>query len=67
LDPDNMQRKLVNGECKPVYPHEYIRTNTIFEVIKAAGGLRARPGITSSSGVSRGRDGVVPLGVELVV
>jgi hypothetical protein len=41
LDPDNMQRKLVNGVCKPVYPHEYIRTNTIFEIIKAAGGLTA--------------------------
>jgi hypothetical protein len=37
LDPDNMQRKLVDGECVPIYPHEYVRTNTIFEVIKAAG------------------------------
>ncbi len=37
LDPDNMQRHLVNGQCKPVYPHEYVRTNTVFEVIKAAG------------------------------
>jgi hypothetical protein len=41
LDPDNMQRRLVHGECKPVYPHEYLRTNTIFEIIKAAGGLTA--------------------------
>ena len=37
LDPTHMQRRLVNGECRPVYPHEYVRTNTIFEVIKAAG------------------------------
>ena len=37
LDPDHMQRKLVNGQCVPVYPHEYVRTNTIFEVIKQAG------------------------------
>lgn len=37
LDPDHMQRKLVNGQCAPVYPHQYVRTNTIFEVIKAAG------------------------------
>ena len=37
LDPNNMQRHIVNGECVPVYPHEYVRTNTIFEVIKAAG------------------------------
>jgi len=28
LDPNNMQRRLVNGECKPIYPHQYIRTNT---------------------------------------
>ncbi len=37
LDPDHMQRRLVNGLCEPVYPHQYVRTNTIFEVIKAAG------------------------------
>jgi hypothetical protein len=37
LDPDHMQRKLVDGKCVPIYPHEYVRTNTIFEVIKAAG------------------------------
>jgi type I phosphodiesterase/nucleotide pyrophosphatase len=37
LDPDHMQRKLVNGQCVPVFPHDYVRTNTIFEVIKAAG------------------------------
>jgi Type I phosphodiesterase / nucleotide pyrophosphatase len=37
LDPDNMQRKLVDGKCVPVYPHEYVRDNTVFEIIKAAG------------------------------
>jgi len=37
LDPDHMQRKLEDGKCVPVYPHEYVRTNTIFEIIKAAG------------------------------
>ncbi|MGA7808398.1 alkaline phosphatase family protein, partial [Bradyrhizobium sp.] len=37
LDTDNMQRKLVDGKCVPVFPHEYVRTNTIFEVAKAAG------------------------------
>jgi hypothetical protein len=41
LDPENMQRKLVDGECKPQYPHDYIRTNTIFEVIKKAGKITA--------------------------
>jgi len=37
LDPDHMQRKIVDGKCRPVYPHEYVRTNTIFEVIREAG------------------------------
>ncbi len=41
LDPDNMQRRLVNGACTPIYPHQYIRTNTIFEIIKQAGGVTA--------------------------
>ncbi len=41
LDPKNMQRKLVDGQCQPVYPHQYLRTNTIFEIIKNAGGLTA--------------------------
>ncbi|HYZ21662.1 MAG TPA: alkaline phosphatase family protein [Rhodopila sp.] len=41
LDPDHMQRRLVDGDCRPMYPHEYMRTNTVFEVIKAAGGLTA--------------------------
>jgi len=37
LDTDNMQRHIVGGKCKPVFPHDYVRTNTIFEIIKAAG------------------------------
>jgi hypothetical protein len=41
LDPDNMQRRLVDRQCQPIYPHQYIRTNTIFEIIKTAGGITA--------------------------
>ena len=41
LDPDNMQRRAVNGGCEPIYPHQYIRTNTIFEIIRQAGGITA--------------------------
>jgi hypothetical protein len=37
LDTNNMQRHIVNGKCVPVFPHEYVRTNTVFEVLKAAG------------------------------
>jgi hypothetical protein len=41
LDPDNMQRRLINGKCQPIYPHQYIRTNSIFEIIKDAGDITA--------------------------
>jgi hypothetical protein len=38
LDPNNMQRHIVSGgRCVPVYPHQYVRANTIFELAKAAG------------------------------
>jgi len=37
LDPNNMQRRLAGTKCVPVYPHQYVRTNTIFEVAKSAG------------------------------
>jgi hypothetical protein len=30
-----------NNNCSPVYPHEYMRVNTIFEVVKANGGTTA--------------------------
>jgi hypothetical protein len=29
------------NSCAPVYPHSYLRVNTIFEVVKAAGGYTA--------------------------
>ena len=36
LDEAKLPRDGANG-CKPVYPHSFLRTNTIFEVAKAAG------------------------------
>jgi hypothetical protein len=30
-----------NNNCHPVYPHQYLRVNTIFEVVKANGGHTA--------------------------
>jgi len=30
-----------NNNCKPIYPHEYLRVNTVFEVVKANGGTTA--------------------------
>ncbi|MBN3756158.1 alkaline phosphatase family protein [Paraburkholderia sp. Tr-20389] len=34
FNPDAIPRAKRNGKCTPVYPHDYIKTNTIFEVVK---------------------------------
>jgi len=34
IDPNNLPGQLVHGVCKPVWPHNFIRTNTIFQVIR---------------------------------
>ena len=36
IDEAKLPRDGANG-CKPVYPHQFLRTNTVFEVAKAAG------------------------------
>ncbi|HEX2712293.1 MAG TPA: alkaline phosphatase family protein, partial [Candidatus Acidoferrales bacterium] len=40
IDVNALPRDPANG-CKPVFPHSFLRVNTIFEVIKAAGGRTA--------------------------
>lgn len=40
INPKNLPRD-PNNNCKPIYPHEYLRVNTIFEVVKAHGGRTA--------------------------
>jgi hypothetical protein len=40
INPDYLPRDPNNG-CKPVYPHNFIRVNTMFEVVKAQGGYTA--------------------------
>ncbi len=37
VDPAKMPRRLVNGSCVPVLPHDMLRVNTIFEVVRSAG------------------------------
>jgi predicted AlkP superfamily pyrophosphatase or phosphodiesterase len=42
INPDNLPHaKDAQGNCNPVLPHEFIKVNTIFEVIRAAGGHTA--------------------------
>ena len=35
IDPTHLVLQLVNGACRPVWPHNIVRANTIFEVIHA--------------------------------
>jgi len=37
IDPANLPMTFVNGKCTIVYPHQFIRVNTIFEVLRAHG------------------------------
>jgi Type I phosphodiesterase / nucleotide pyrophosphatase len=40
INPDYLPRNPKNG-CAPVYPHSFLRVNTIFNVVKNAGGYTA--------------------------
>jgi hypothetical protein len=35
FNPQAIPHALINGTCMPVYPHNYIKANTLFEVVKA--------------------------------
>ena len=42
INPASLPRRIdSNGNCVPVYPHNALKTNTIFEVVKAHGGVTA--------------------------
>jgi hypothetical protein len=41
IDPTKLPRHLDHGACVPLWPHNAIRANTIFEVVRAAGGHTA--------------------------
>jgi predicted AlkP superfamily pyrophosphatase or phosphodiesterase len=41
IDPAKLPRVLDHGNCVALWPHSALRTNTIFEVVKAAGGHTA--------------------------
>jgi hypothetical protein len=62
INPDYLPRNPKNG-CAPVYPHSYIRDNTIFNVVKNSGGYTAwsdkHPSYDFTNGPSG--DGVIDL------
>jgi hypothetical protein len=37
IDPNNLPGQLTHGQCSPVWPHNFMRTNTIFGVIHKHG------------------------------
>jgi len=40
-DPGRLTQQFSNGRCSQVFPHDYLRVNTIFEAVKAHGGRTA--------------------------
>jgi Type I phosphodiesterase / nucleotide pyrophosphatase len=60
LDPRKMDRDPRSG-CAPVYPWEFVRTNTIFGVIYKAGGYTAWSDKHPAYSAVAGRDGVQDL------
>ena len=57
IDPNKLERDPAHG-CAPVYPWNFVRTNTIFGVVHAAGGYTAwsdkHPSYSSVSGPGKG-------------
>ncbi|GLS19418.1 phosphodiesterase [Labrys miyagiensis] len=41
IDPAKLPVVLVNGKCTTVFPHDFVRVNNIFEVVKQHGGRTA--------------------------
>ena len=41
VNPATLTQQLINGVCTQVFPHNFLRVNTIFEVVKAHGGRTA--------------------------
>ena len=56
INPDFLPRD-PNNNCAVVYPHQFIRVNTLFEVVKAAGGYTAWTDKHQSYELTKGRSG----------
>jgi len=41
IDPAKLPMQLVGGKCSVVYPHDFVRVNNIFEIVKSKGGRTA--------------------------
>jgi Type I phosphodiesterase / nucleotide pyrophosphatase len=56
IDEAKLPRDPANG-CRPVWPHQYLRVNTVFEIVKAAGGRTAWADKHPSYEILRGPSG----------
>ncbi|WP_296744333.1 alkaline phosphatase family protein [Mesorhizobium sp.] len=41
IDPAKLPMTLIGGKCTVVYPHDFVRVNNVFEIVKAHGGRTA--------------------------
>lgn len=41
IDPAKLPMTQINGKCSVVYPHDFVRVNNVFEIVKAHGGRTA--------------------------
>ena len=41
IDPKKLPRALVDGTCVPLWPHQFVRVNNVFEIVRAHGGRTA--------------------------
>ena len=41
INPTQLPLALIGGQCVPVYPHQFVKVNTVFEVIRTHGGRTA--------------------------
>ncbi len=57
VDPTKVPRQMVNGVCTPVLPHNMIRVNTVFEVVRGVHGLTAYSDKTASYDFLNGPSG----------
>ncbi len=57
INPDFLPRDPQRG-CAPVYPHSFIRVNTIFEVVRAHGGYTAWSDKHQSYELTKGKSGM---------
>src|SRR5499433_3567959 len=56
INTENLPRDPFNN-CQPVFPHQYLRVNTIFEVVKKAGGYTAWSDKNWGYDIVQGRSG----------